>query len=37
MRLRNFTEGLWPGRWELLRQLTEKELKATNCPVAVAR
>ena len=30
MRLKNFTEGLWPGRWELLRQLTEKELKATT-------
>lgn len=30
MRLRNFTEGLWPGRWAMLRQMTAQELKATT-------
>ncbi len=30
MRLRNFTEGLWPGRWDSLRPVTAKELKATT-------
>jgi nitroimidazol reductase NimA-like FMN-containing flavoprotein (pyridoxamine 5'-phosphate oxidase superfamily) len=30
MRLRNFTEGLWPGRWDLLRPLTPQEIKATT-------
>jgi uncharacterized protein len=30
MRLKNFTEGLWPGRWDMLRPLTAKELKATT-------
>ncbi|OAB55785.1 flavin-nucleotide-binding protein [Leptolyngbya valderiana BDU 20041] len=29
-RLRAFVEGLWPGRWDALRPLTEKELKATT-------
>lgn len=29
-RLRNFTEGLWPGRWAMLRQMTAQELKATT-------
>lgn len=27
--LRSFTEGLFPGRWETLRPMTEKEVKAT--------
>lgn len=30
MRLKNFTEGLWPGRWDMLRQMTAQELKATT-------
>lgn len=30
MRLKNFTEGLWPGRWDMLRPLTAQELKATT-------
>ena len=30
MRLKNFTEGLWPGRWDMLRPVTAKELKATT-------
>lgn len=30
MRLKNFTEGLWPGRWDMLRKLTPQELKATT-------
>ena len=29
-RLRTFTNGLWPGRWEMLRQMTTQELKATT-------
>lgn len=29
-RLRNFTEKLWPGRWDTLRPVTAKELKATT-------
>jgi uncharacterized protein len=29
-RLRNFTEALWPGRWDMLRQMTAQELKATT-------
>ena len=30
MRLRTFTEGLWPGRWDMLRPVTAKEIKATT-------
>ncbi len=30
MRLRNFVEHLYPGRWDLLRPVTPKELKATT-------
>jgi nitroimidazol reductase NimA-like FMN-containing flavoprotein (pyridoxamine 5'-phosphate oxidase superfamily) len=30
MRLRAFVEGLYPGRWETLRAMTEQELKATT-------
>lgn len=30
MRLRTFTEGLWPGRWDMLRKMTAQELKATT-------
>jgi hypothetical protein len=30
MRLKTLTEGLWPGRWDMLRQMTAKELKATT-------
>ena len=30
MRLRNFTEALWPGRWNILRPMTAQELKATT-------
>ena len=29
-RLKAFTEGLWPGRWDMLRPMTAKELKATT-------
>lgn len=29
-RLRTFTDGLWPGRWEMLRTMTTQELKATT-------
>lgn len=29
MRLRNFMEQLYPGRWDILRKITSKELKAT--------
>ncbi len=29
-RLRNFTEHLFPGRWDMLRPVTAKELKATT-------
>lgn len=28
--LKSFTEGLWPGRWDMLRQMTAQELKATT-------
>ena len=28
--LKLFTEGLWPGRWDMLRQMTAQELKATT-------
>ncbi|MGB1025582.1 MAG: pyridoxamine 5'-phosphate oxidase family protein, partial [Rhodospirillaceae bacterium] len=28
-RLRGFFEGLWPGRWDMLRPITELEIKAT--------
>ena len=30
MRLRNFTERLFPGRWDILRPVTPKEPKATT-------
>lgn len=30
LRLKNFTDGLWPGRWDMLRQMTSQELKATT-------
>lgn len=30
MRLKTFTEQLWPGRWDMLRQMTAQELKATT-------
>lgn len=30
MRLRNFTEKLWPGRWDMLRPATTQEIKATT-------
>jgi len=30
MRLKAFTNTLWPGRWETLRAATPKELKATT-------
>ena len=30
MRLKTFTEGLWPGRWDGLRPVTAQELKATT-------
>ncbi len=30
LRLRNFTEQLWPGRWDALRPVTAQELKATT-------
>ena len=30
MRLRTFTEGLWPGRWDMLRPVTAQEIKATT-------
>ncbi|MCB1435435.1 MAG: pyridoxamine 5'-phosphate oxidase family protein, partial [Alphaproteobacteria bacterium] len=29
-RLRNFTEKLWPGRWDTLRPATAQEMKATT-------
>ncbi len=29
-RLRNFTDRLFPGRWDILRPVTAKELKATT-------
>ena len=29
-RLKAFTEGLWPGRWDMLRKMTAQELKATT-------
>lgn len=29
-RLKAFTEGLWPGRWDMLRKMTGQELKATT-------
>ena len=29
-RLKNFTEKLFPGRWDILRPVTAKELKATT-------
>lgn len=28
-RLRNFTDGLYPGRWDMMRPVNRKELKAT--------
>jgi nitroimidazol reductase NimA-like FMN-containing flavoprotein (pyridoxamine 5'-phosphate oxidase superfamily) len=28
--LKAFTEGLWPGRWDMLRHMTAQELKATT-------
>ena len=30
MRLKNFTEKLWPGRWDSLRPATTQEMKATT-------
>jgi nitroimidazol reductase NimA-like FMN-containing flavoprotein (pyridoxamine 5'-phosphate oxidase superfamily) len=30
MRLKTFTDGLWPGRWDMLRKMTVQELKATT-------
>ena len=30
MRLRNFVNGMYPGRWDMLRPVTAKELKATT-------
>lgn len=30
MRLRNFVNGLYPGRWDMLRPVTAQELKATT-------
>lgn len=30
LRLKNFTDGLWPGRWDMLRKMTAQELKATT-------
>jgi uncharacterized protein len=30
MRLKNFVNGLYPGRWDMLRPVTAKELKATT-------
>jgi nitroimidazol reductase NimA-like FMN-containing flavoprotein (pyridoxamine 5'-phosphate oxidase superfamily) len=29
-RLKTFTDGLWPGRWDMLRTMTTQELKATT-------
>ena len=29
-RLKAFTEGLWPGRWDALRKMTAQELRATT-------
>lgn len=29
-RLKAFTDGLWPGRWDMLRKMTAQELKATT-------
>ena len=29
-RLKSFTDGLWPGRWDMLRKMTAQELKATT-------
>lgn len=29
-RLKNFTEQLWPGRWDMLRPVTAQEIKATT-------
>ena len=28
--LKTFTDALWPGRWDMLRKMTAKELKATT-------
>ena len=30
LRLKNFTEQLWPGRWDMLRPATAQEIKATT-------
>jgi hypothetical protein len=30
LRLKNFTEHLWPGRWDMLRPVTAQEIKATT-------
>jgi uncharacterized protein len=30
LRLRNFVNGVYPGRWDMLRPVTAKELKATT-------
>jgi uncharacterized protein len=30
VRLKTFVEGQWPGRWDILRPMTQKELKATT-------
>lgn len=30
MRLRNFMEGLYPGRWEIMRPMNKQEFKATT-------
>ena len=30
LRLKTFTDGLWPGRWDMLRKMTAQELKATT-------
>ena len=30
MRLKTFTENLWPGRWDMLRKVSAQEIKATT-------
>lgn len=30
LRLKNFVEGLFPGRWDMLRPVTDQEIKATT-------
>ena len=37
LRLRNFTEGLWPGRWDMLRPMTAQGTEGDDGALPAAR